>query len=103
MRYKLVYTNRFWASYFECLDYVAKNLGNPWAALSIEKDAEKCLNHLKSFPAAHAFLNDKELREKGYRRVHLKHKYKIVFRIEGNRIYLEDFLHDSQDASRVLD
>lgn len=103
MEYNLITTDQFWASYFACQDYLFRKYNNVQAILAIEKDMEKCLKNLKTFPEAYEKISSKYSNGKNLRKAHLsKHRYKIVFEIDDSTIVVKDFFHDLEDYENKL-
>lgn len=103
MVHKIVPTAQFWVGYFDSLDYVSEKLKNMQARLAIEKDADRCIGYLKRSAESFKLMDDEDYREREYRSIHLDHhKYRIIFKLEGNDVVLIAFLNDLQDVEKTL-
>ena len=104
MPYKIIFTENGRRTYVECLDYLFSELKNAQAALSFLKDFEDQLEILKSNAHWYPVCENKHLRSRKIRKIHLrKHRYKILYRIENEiEVHIDAVYHDLQDYENII-
>ncbi len=102
MGYKVVLTDPAREQFEQIIYYILYQLGNEQAADNVIRDADGtklCLSHI----AGNLKLcEDTKLRALGYRTIHFKqHKYFMLYRIDGNTVYVDGIYHDLQDYENL--
>lgn len=85
------------------LDYIFYDLENTQAAYSVEQDMKETVNRLSDVAGSLKLCDDPKLRAKGYRTIHFKrHKYFLLYKIDGQKVYVIGVYHDLQDYENTL-
>lgn len=85
------------------LDYIFFELGNVQAARSVEQDMKETTKRLSRVAGSLKLCDDPRLRDLGYRTIHLKrHKYFMLYKIVGKRVYVVGIYHDLQDYENII-
>lgn len=103
MEYDVVLSVQAQTHFREIINYLLYELQNQQAAASIADDFDNTIARLSHVAGSLKFCNDSVLRDKGYRTIHFrKHRYLMVYTVDGDRAYVEDIYHDLQDYESVL-
>ena len=71
--------------------------------MNVMEDFDGTVARLSHMADSLKLCDDSRLRAGGYRTIHFqKHKYLMVYTIEGNRICVEGIYHDLQDYENIL-
>lgn len=93
-KYRVVITNRAQEQLDGYIGYVAETLKNKQAARAIRDDARETKNDLKKVAGS---LSDME-ELPGYKKIRFnKHRYVMIYRIEGDTVYADYVFHELQD------
>lgn len=66
-------------------------------------DFEDTIEALSRVAGSIRYCEDGDLRKRGYkRRDFLNHDYFVLFRIEGNKVYVDDIFHELQDFKKWM-
>lgn len=101
MAHRVLYTDSFEREYDEIVCYHIEHINSPKAAENFIDAMDHALSLLAEMPAANAIstkpgFDSLELRE------HLVMNYVLVYRIEGDAVYLLHLFHQSQDFARYI-
>ncbi len=103
MEYDVVLSARAQAQFREIINYLVYGLQNQQAATSVADDFDDKIARLSHVAGSLKLCDDSVLRAKGYRTIHFrKHKYLMVYTINGSRAYVEGIYHDLQDYEDIL-
>ena len=84
------------------VNYILCEFENEQAARSVIADAEDTRLRLSHVAGSLKLCDDPKLRALGYRTIHFKHhKYFMLYRIEGDKVYVDSIYHDSQDYENI--
>lgn len=85
------------------LDYIFFELKNAQAAYNFEQDMKETAKRLSRVAGSLKLCDDPELRSLEYRTIHLKrHRYFMLYKIVGRRVYVIGIYHDLQDYENIL-
>ena len=85
------------------LDYLANEKHNPQAVNGVISDFDNAIDELEQKAGIYGFCQEERLRELGFHKIHLeKHKYVLVYRINGNRVIVEGMYHERQDYENAI-
>lgn len=102
MDYEVILTQSANAQLDHIIYYILTRFKNDQAALSILEDAEITQRKLSQVAGSLKLCDDSELRALGYRTIHFKyHNYFMLYRLEGNKVYVDAIYHDMQDYENV--
>ena len=103
MGYKIKFTEGGQKLYDHTVNYFVETLGAPHIALRWVKAVNDAKEKLKTSANAYRLCEDSKLAEKNLHVIHLKkYKYKILYKIDGDTIYIEAILHDRQLPEKWL-
>ena len=103
MGYKVVLTSQAKTHFREIINYLFYELENPQAATNVADDFDETVELLSSVAASLNLCDDESLRMKEYRTIHFRrHKYLMVYSIDGSTAYVEGIYHDLQDYENIL-
>lgn len=103
MGFKVIFTEGGLRDYYGCLDYVAFDLQNPLAAQRLDRAMMDALGRISDGAESYALYDHPGLKRHNYRKIHLRrYKYKILFHIDGDVVYIDAILHDKQDVEKAL-
>lgn len=76
---------------------------NEQAARNILEDFEKTIDNLSGIAGSLKLCDNPRLRELGYRRINfLSHRYFMLYRIDGDRVYVDNIFHELQDYENKM-
>lgn len=103
MDYEVVLSDRASAQAEGILDYIFYELENAQAMHSVERDMKETTERLSHVAGSLKLCEDEALRTKGYRTIHFKyHRYFMLYKIVGKRVYVIGIYHDLQDYENTL-
>lgn len=103
MEYDVILSAQAQKQFREIIDYLLYKLRNQQAAISVADDFDDTVVRLSHMAGSLKLCDDSILRTQGYRTIHFrKHKYLMVFTIDGNRACVEGIYHDLQDYENIL-
>lgn len=103
MEYDVILSTQAQTHFREIIDYLLNKFQNPQAATSVVDDFEDTVSRLSHVAGSLKFCSDDILRNKGYRTIHFqKHKYLMVYTVDGNRACVAGIYHDLQDYEGIL-
>ena len=103
MEYDVVLTVQAQTDFREIINYLVYELQNQQAAASVTDDFDDTVARLSHVAGSLELCDDSVLRTRGYRTIHFrKHKYLMVYTIDGDRAYVEGIYHDLQDYEGIL-
>lgn len=71
--------------------------------MNILSDAEDTLKRLSNMADSLKLCENIRLHDLGYRKIHFKrHNYLMLYRIEGNKAYVDAVYHDLQDYENII-
>ena len=98
MTYNLIITDRADELIDSCVFYIINKLKNLRAAGHLLDGISEVYDRLEDNPYQFADSKDDYLRRKGYKEALIPDmQYKIVFRIEGDTVYVVGLFHDLED------
>lgn len=102
MGYKVVLTDPARKQFEQIIYYILYQLGNEQAADNVIRDADGTKLRLSHVAGNLKLCEDTKLRALGYRTIHFKqHKYFMLYRIDGNTVYVDGIYHDLQDYENL--
>lgn len=103
MEYDVVLTVQAQTHFQEIINYLLYELQNQQAAISVADDFDDTIACLSRVAGSLKFCDDSILRARGCRAIHFrKHKYMMVYTLDGHRAYVEGIYHDLQDYEGIL-
>lgn len=103
MEYDVVLSVQAQTHFREIIKYLLCELQNRQAAASVADDFDDTIARLSHVAGSLKLCDDNVLRARGYRTIHFRrHKYLMVYTIEGNRVCVEGIYHDLQDYENIL-
>lgn len=103
MEYDVVLSVQAQTDFREIINYLVYELQNQQAATSVVDDFDDTIARLSHVAGSLKLCDDNVLRARGYRTIHfLKHKYLMVYTIDGDRVYVEGIYHDLQDYEGIM-
>lgn len=101
--FKVIFTDKAEIQAQQILDYLAYELENMQAALSVEQDMKDTAAKLSYMVGSLKLCDDADLRALGYRTIHFKrHRYFMLYKIVDNYAYVIGIYHDLQDYENIL-
>lgn len=84
------------------LNYIVNQLQNPDAASAVMNDFDEAINKLKRTAGSINICEEAELAQHGYRRYRLaQHRYILLYRIEGEKVFIDRVYHELQDYKNL--
>ena len=78
--------------------YLLNEKKNEQAAISVLDDYDKTIDKLKRVAGSLKLCENPKLNEFGYHRINfMKHRYFMLYRIEGITVYIDNIFHELQD------
>ena len=103
MEYDVVLSVKAQIDFREIINYLVYELQNQQAATNVADDFDDTISRLSHVAGSLKLCDDSVLRARGYRTIHFrKHKYLMVYTIDGDRAYVEGIYHDLQDYEGIL-
>lgn len=103
MDYKVIMSERAQSQLDKFIYYILVELGNEQAAGNVLADADKTKERLSRVAGSLSLCDNLRLRALGYRVIRFeRHKYLMVYRIEGNIVYVEGIYHELQDYENYI-
>ncbi|MDE5718931.1 MAG: type II toxin-antitoxin system RelE/ParE family toxin [Lachnospiraceae bacterium] len=103
MEYDVILSTQAQTHFREIIDYLLGELKNQQAAINVVDDFDDTILRLSHIAGSLKLCDDDALRTKGYRTIHFrKHKYLMVYTVNGNRACIEGIYHDLQDYEGIL-
>lgn len=103
MEYNVVLSVQAQTHFREIINYLLYELQNQQAAISVADDFNDTIARLSHVAGSMKFCDDSILRAREYRIIHFrKHKYLMVYTVDGDRAYVEGIYHDLQDYEGIL-
>ncbi len=103
MEYEVLLTTQAKMDFRRIINYLLYELESEQAATNVVNDMENTLDRLSHIAGSLKFCEDSRLRALGYRTIHFRrHKYSMLYRIEGNRAYVDGIYHNLQDYENIL-
>ncbi|MDE6942984.1 MAG: type II toxin-antitoxin system RelE/ParE family toxin [Lachnospiraceae bacterium] len=103
MEYDIVLSVQAQTHFREIINYLIYELQNQQAAISVADDFDETIARLSHVAGSLKLCDDSVLRAKGYRTIRFrKHKYLMVYTVDGDRAYVEGIYHDLQDYEGIL-
>lgn len=76
---------------------------NEQAARNLLNDFEKTKASLSNIAGSLKPCDNPKLKELGYRRINfLLHRYFMLYRIEGNSVFIDNIFHELQDYENII-
>lgn len=103
MEYDIVLSVQAQTHFREIINYLIYELQNQQAAISVADDFDETIARLSHVAGSLKLCDDSVLRAKGYHTIRFrKHKYLMVYTVDGDRAYVEGIYHDLQDYEGIL-
>lgn len=103
MEYEVILSTRAQEHFREIIDYLLYKLQNRQAAVSVADDFDDTIVRLSHVAGSLKLCDDSLLRAQGYRTIHFrKHRYLMVYTIDGDKVCVEGIYHDLQDYENIL-
>ena len=101
--YKVFLTSAAQAQLNNHIDYIRYQLRNPIAAKLVWEDAKQTISALSTVAGSLKLCSHPVLSELGYRCIrYRKHDYVMLYRLEGNTVYVEGIFHQMQDYENIF-
>lgn len=85
------------------IDYLQYTLLNDQAAYNVWQDALETRNQLSRVANSLKFCSHPQLKRNGYRAISfLRHRYLMLYRVEGSTVYVEAIYHQLQDYENTF-
>lgn len=85
------------------LHYLITEKGSKQAARSVLNDFEATIKTLEYAAGSLKFCDNSHLKSLGYRRINFRnHRYFILYRIQGNQVFVDSLFHELQDCENVM-
>ncbi|MDE6893021.1 MAG: type II toxin-antitoxin system RelE/ParE family toxin [Lachnospiraceae bacterium] len=85
------------------IDYLQYTLLNDQAANNVWQDALETRNRLSKIAGSLKFCINPQLKKNGYRVIHfMRHRYLMLYRIEGSTAYVDAIYHQLQDYEHIF-
>ncbi|MDE7311720.1 MAG: type II toxin-antitoxin system RelE/ParE family toxin [Eubacterium sp.] len=85
------------------IDYLQYTLLNDQAAYNLWQDALATRDQLSKIAASLKLCSHSELKKNGYRAINfLRHRYLMLYRIEGQYVYVDAIYHQLQDYENTF-
>ncbi len=98
MAYKLFITDRADELIDSCVSYHINKLKSPKAAKHLLDGISEVYDRLEENPFQFGNSRDNYLKARGYREALIPEmQYKLIFRIDGQIVYIVGLFHDSED------
>lgn len=103
MDYKVVVTSDAEEDLDRFIQYLLLEKKNEQAARNVLDDFEDTLNCLKNVAGSLSLCENQRLRALGYHRIDfLRHRYFMLYRIEGNLVFIDNIFHELQDYENKM-
>lgn len=103
MDYNIVITADAEADLDGFIQYLLFEKKNEQAAKNVLDDFEATKEYLKNVAGSLNLCDNLRFRVLGYRRIHfLRHRYFILYRIEGNLVFIDNIFHELQDYENKI-
>ncbi len=103
MEYDIALSVQAQTHFREIINYLIYELQNQQAAISVADDFDETIARLSHVAGSLKLCDDSVLRAKGYHTIRFrKHKYLMVYTVDGDRAYVEGIYHDLQDYEGIL-
>lgn len=101
--FKVIFTDQAEKQAQQILDYIAYELENMQAALSVEQDMKDTAARLSYMAGSLKLCDDADLRALGYRTIHFRrHRYFMLYEVVDDCAYVLGIYHDLQDYENIL-
>lgn len=102
-KYKVIITRSARTQFAQILRYLRRDLGNEQAARNVKEDMEETRAKLPYVAYSLKLCDDPQLRDLGYRTIHLKrHRYFLLYKIIDDIVRVDGIYHDLQDYENIL-
>ena len=101
--YNVIITEKALQQLEDHISYIENQLRNPQAAQSVWQDDMGTRKQLEPAAGSLRLCGHWKLRRIGYRSIpFLRHNYIMVYRIEGNDVYVDGVYHQLQDYEKMF-
>ena len=101
--FKVIFTDKAEIQAQQILDYLACELENVQAALSVEQNMKDIAARLSHMVNSLKLCDDADLRALGYRTIHFRrHRYFMLYEVADDCAYVLGIYHDLQDYENIL-
>lgn len=103
MDYKVIITDQAREQLEQIVYYILFELKSEQAADNVLEDADNTRLQLSRVAGSLKQCEDSRLSALGYRIIHFKrHKYFMLYRIDGDKVYVDGIYHDLQDYENFV-
>lgn len=103
MAYNVVVTSDAERDLDKCIRYLLFEKKNEQAAGNLLDDFEETKNILSNVAASLKDCDNPKLKQFGYKRINFrKHRYFMLYRIEGNMVIIDNLFHELEDYENNL-
>lgn len=103
MDYKVIVTEDAEADMDGFVNYLLFEKKNEQAASRLIDDFETAIVILKHAAESLKVCENQHLKELGYRRINFKsHRYFMLYRVEGDAVYVDNIFHELQDYENKM-
>lgn len=83
--------------------YLSYEKQNRQAALNVLNDFEETIQRLSATAGSLQDCVSPALKKNGYKRIHfLRHRYFLLYRVEGHTVFVDRIFHELQDCENKL-
>ena len=104
MDYEIIVTETAENSFDEVVQYLIYVKKNKQAARNLLSDFERTKNRLSQVAESLRFCENETLKNLGYRRINfIDHRYFMLYRVEGKKVFIDQIFHELQDfENRII-
>lgn len=104
MDYEILVTETAENSFDEALQYLIYEKKNKQAACNLLSDFERTKNRLGQVAESLRLCENETLKDLGYRRINfIDHRYFMLYRVEGKKVFIDQIFHELQDfENRII-
>ncbi len=98
MEYKVIVSKNAEQDMEEFVRYLLFEKKSEQAAVNLLDDFEATVLRLSQIAGNLKYCENKRLKAQGYRRINFQaHRYFVLYRVEGNKVFVDDVFHELQD------
>lgn len=103
MDYKVIITEDAEADMDSFVHYLLSEKKNEQAACSLVDDFELTIASLTHVAESLKMCENQHLKDLGYRRINFKsHRYFMLYRVEEDKVYVDNIFHELQDYENKM-
>ena len=103
MAYKVVITEDAQADLDRFINYLIFDKNSKQAGSNVLEDFKATIDTLSFVAGSLKYCDNRKLKENGYRRINfMSHKYFMLYRIEDERVIVDNIFHELQDYENKM-